>query len=392
MVTGLNSFISSIMAKTTRTIDDPIFGEVKLSLYDKGFQRNKLPFDPNQRMCCAPFTNLSFNSSGVCWVCCDDWSQYSVGKITSDTSALDIWLGPRVKAFRESILDNSYRYCGEMCPMLTSNNIEGFILPRKQIIERFYSPIPDIALSLDETCNLQCPSCRDSKITLLNSDRTAESSFILSDILESFFFSPHNFASTITFDTCGEVFYSKLYKHFFDNHPFFVNKENWPNVEFVITTNASMLTPKVQNKYHKILKDTAELIISLDAGNKDAYEKVRYPAKWEVTMSNVDYYYNTYMKNNPKRNSWRWNVILQKDNYLSIPDMIDLAERKYAECLPQIWITPILQWDHFKSGKYNYKDMAVWDPKHEDYETLLSVMNSPKVLNYKGPLNNAFIR
>jgi len=61
------------MSKTTRTITDPIFGEVKLSLYDKSFQRNKLPFDPNQHMCCAPFTNLSFNSSGVCSCCSIMW-------------------------------------------------------------------------------------------------------------------------------------------------------------------------------------------------------------------------------------------------------------------------------------------------------------------------------
>ena len=178
--------------RKNKIIQDPIFGRVVLHEYDSEIRRKEIPFDTNLKMCSNPFFNLSININGEVWVCCRDWSQYSVGNIKEKDDLINIWNGKPLKEFRNSITDGSYVYCGERCPYLLSEMENSAIHSKTSILKHVReNPIPNIALSVDKSCNLQCPSCRNEKILSLSEQEEKQARIIINEVLDTFYFEPH---------------------------------------------------------------------------------------------------------------------------------------------------------------------------------------------------------
>ena len=87
-------------------------------------------------------------------------------------------------------------------------------------------------------------------------------------------------------------------------------------------------------------------------------------------------YHNTIA---PGKLGWAWNLILQKNNYESIPDLIDLAYR-YEESLPEIYIVNMLNWGTL--DQVDFDEQAVWFPKSSRYNDVKRVLNLDKVKKY----------
>lgn len=334
-------------------------------------------FDKDVHVCEVPFYDVEIKQDGNVFLCCPAWNPVSIGNLLHQ-DIKTIWNGTRATIVRDSILDSSYRYCdARTCPAMIAGagdrikRTEQFSNPNRTIPRNF-------AFSIDNTCNLQCPSCRRSKITTTSNEFRKQALTILKNVFSSLFQEPHNEEVIMTFDGAGEIFHSAVYKEIFENETSLRDFDKWPNLKVVLCTNGTMMTEKIQQKYDYLFRRSLGVRISVDAGNKESYEKVRMGGDWELLWDNINYLYNNTLKHNPSK-SWSWNLILQDDNFESLPELVNKAY-EYSDNLPEIYITNMLDWDVL--GKEVYEEKAVWLPTSTRHSQMKEVLSLPNVVSY----------
>jgi MoaA/NifB/PqqE/SkfB family radical SAM enzyme len=364
--------------ETRLTFQDSIFGEM--------FYYNKNQFDPTlpkiNKICSRPFTSVEICQNGEVIVCCFDWLPVHLGNIMENTLE-EIWNGCKASVLKKSILDGSYRYCNrETCHYLIAKSIGKSMLYEKNDFTHYNLKFPSqIVFSVDPSCNLCCPSCRVNELRRLDTERHNKAKKIIKSVLDQITDNSHNQPIQIVLDGCGEIFHSVIYREIFETEHLFSNLQLWPNITFQFKTNGVMMTEKIQKKYSHLFQRMESIIISIDAGNKASYDKVRLGGNWDILWKNLNYmYYSLLLQPTslPSR-SWVWQLVLQEDNYESIPELIWMA-KKYKECLPRVILSPLLNWGTFTHEEFDIK--AVWQPKSDKYKHLLEILNLPEVKDY----------
>lgn len=360
-------------------VDDPIFG--KLSYHKK--LSNDYTFSTENYFCRNPFMYNEIRMSGEIFICCPQRNPASIGNILND-SLQNIWASEKAQIIRETVFDGSFKYCNsETCSVLRRGDQEGGLLLKNeknlQILRSHKSTTPtQVLFVVDNSCNLSCPSCRLKKISQLDSFYKPQGLTVIRKTLRDMFFESHNEYKLIGMDGSGEVFNSEVYREVFETEDLFTKTHLWPNVKFTLSTNGTMMTTKIQQKYKSFFDHIEWIEISVDAGNEESYNKVRVGGNWKLLWKNIDYFYST-MKSN-KNVRWVWNIIAQKNNYKSIPELINIAN-KFTEKKPVINIARVLNWGTWSEEEY--LNHAVHLPSHPEHEEYLEIINSPLVKNYK---------
>jgi MoaA/NifB/PqqE/SkfB family radical SAM enzyme len=267
-------------------VDDPLFGRI---IYHKSFT----PFAPGKmtKICRRPFTSCEITNMGDIIVCCHDWLPLIIGNILNNTIQ-EIWNGEKANTLRETILDGTYKYCNNnTCLYLLSG--KGELIPKEEFVVPRLSLPEVVLLSVDESCNLYCPSCRTNKLTQLDTEHQMQASKVIENTFTQLFNEPHDRPILLGFDGKGEVFNSAIYRNIFETNPIFSNLDNWPNLRFRFLTNGVMMTKKIQDRYAGMFNRVQGISISIDAGNKESYDKVRLGGDWDLLWKNLDYLYNT---------------------------------------------------------------------------------------------------
>jgi radical SAM protein with 4Fe4S-binding SPASM domain len=357
-----------------KTIDDPIIGQLSYEEYDSP---ESCKFDKNENVCDLPFNDIEVQSNGNVYACCPGWNPASIGNLLED-DLKSIWNSKKANTVRESMTDGSYRYCNaKTCPAMIAGGGPR-IIPKSQFVDPKNKFPRNIAFSVDNTCNLICPSCRTKKIITLSTDAHTRALTILRTAFRSVFNEPHDQEIIFTFDGVGEIFFSPVYREIFETEEVFKTPENWPNFKTVLCTNGTMMTEKIQDKYNILFERALGIRLSIDAGNKTSYEKVRCGGDWDLLWENINYLYNKTLKNDTNK-SWAWNVILQEDNYESILDLVKLAYQ-YPDNLPDIYIVNMLNWGTYSQEEFDKK--AVWFINSPNYNRAKEILSLPEVINY----------
>lgn len=357
-----------------KIINDPVLGRLSYEEYDSPESCN---FDKNSNICNLPFGDVEIQSSGNVYMCCPGWNPASIGNLLEEDMHA-IWNGEKARVVRESITDGSYRYCNaKTCPSMIAGG-GSRIVPKSTFVDPKYEFPANMAFSVDNTCNLVCPSCRTHKIITLEDDAHQRALKILRTAFNSVFNKPHDQPITLTFDGVGEIFFSPVYREIFETEEVFKHPENWPNFKTVLCTNGTMMTEKIQQKYSILFDRMLGIRLSIDAGNKESYEKVRCGGDWEVLWKNINYLYENTLKNN-NRKCWAWNLILQEDNLESIVDLINIAYT-YPDNLPDIYIVNMLNWGTYSQEEFDKK--AVWFLGSPKYSLAREILSLPEVVNY----------
>ena len=324
------------------------------------------------RFCDRPWTFLEIQERGL-YNCCPRWVNLNkIGEITPELDFAKEWNSERSKEFRRTILDGSFSMCSkEECPMIQNktlpkrtdilNGKHGEKL--KQIVEweLDISDLPHtINLSYDRSCNLECPSCRNKKIFYneKNFPRQYKQVLKINDkLLKMIHSKPHTVNLNITGsgDPFGSPSFFELMKK--------INPRLNPKIELTLQTNGVLWDKQRWAKLKNIHTLKICTIISLDAGIKEHYDKVRVGGDWDRLMNNLAFIKSLDLP-------WvRLDMCVQKNNYQSIPQFIKIAKQFNFDS----YTSRIFNWGTFKDDQF--KEHNIFDIKHPNHKDLLKIIN-----------------
>jgi len=296
-------------------------------------------------------------------ICC--WGPTgSIGYLKEQTP-LEIWNSEKAISLRKSILSGSFKGCiKNNCPQLSSISL------KKEIREqRFWKNIIDnnivelenpikISHSNDSNCNLSCPSCRPEKIlknTKENSKRVKkELEFLLKEFPK---------AQILNIAGNADPFASTGYRQFLLNF----NPDKYPNLKFDIRTNGTMLTPRLWDRLSNIHNNINELRISIDAGYKETYDKLRKGSDWHQVGKNVEY-----ISKNTDNFQFCFDYVVQTENFRELPKFIEHCKMFKIDGAN---LQPIQNFGHWTNDRL--LKAQVFNPEHENFLELVDIMQDP---------------
>ena len=306
----------------------PVHLRHQYGLYDR---KGKSGVTTNK--CNLPHKTVAIDGFGNCMVCeCDGWLPISVCNITEVDRLEQIWQTPRAKLIQGSVDKGKFTWCSvNSCGILKGDKIR----------ETHY-----VSINIDDSCNLACPSCRKTKVYRTNGDdfdARRNLVMLLLDLINKF-----DLPIEIMMSGNGDPFASLIYR------PLLLEMLPKENINIRFLTNG-LLLKKLMPKM-KVKESIKHLDISIDAGDRETYEKVRLGGKWETLIENLDY-----VKHNMNCEV-TLKFVLQRDNLDSIDNFVTLVERyKFRGN-----IIPIEDWGTMS----NFPSHNIFDASHPDHEVL----------------------
>ena len=317
------------------------------NLYDR------TPKSGINNICNFPSKVCTIGVDGYCFLCqCDGWLPIAIGQITDFKILEDIWQNETAKIIQKDLLEKKFTYCS-----VNSCNIKKHNL----ILNRHF-----LGLNFDESCNLVCPTCRKSKINITSGKRYIEKMRIAEHIsnLISNFKEPLD----IKLSGNGDPFASLIYRNIL------MNTIPKPNHSYQLLTNGLLLKKLLLKT--KIYPQITIIDISIDAGDKETYERVRKGGEWDLLIENLDFLHTL-------KKDWivNLNMVVHKNNMNSILNFVNLV-KKYN------WtgrLSKIENWGIFNTEEWINQN--VFEKTHPNFhqvkDTILSI-NEPKV--FIGPI------
>jgi len=271
--------------------------------------------------CPRPYDTILIDKQGSCYACeCTSWLPQSIGNLQIKT--LDQIINSEMQQhLQSSIKDGTYRFCNEhQCSYLKSN----VVLDGKP--ER----IQHLRLAIDDSCNLRCPSCRNSLI--FHKEGSAFNlGMRLADKINDWL---HNFQYPIQvhIGSDGDPFASHVYRHFMEQTP------ARDNIKYSILTNGLMFK-EFYNTVPHVINNLQELGVSIDGTNKETYEKLRLGGKWEKVIESMECIVEL-----KKKKDFRFNLhfVVQQDNWHELEAMLEMG---HTYGVDKVYFNKIEDWN-----------------------------------------------
>jgi len=337
------------------------------------FTRNKFPIKQLQgKYCITPFIQVSINELGNVYLCgCNWWMSQSVGNIFQST--LDEILSSQIAIdIRQSIIDGSYVYCNEkVCGVMENDGLNTIdtLPPNVAALvndSTKYNLPYHIHLSLDQTCNLSCPSCRTQVIKIPNNQKQRQRDLGRS-ILKNLFSTPTDQKMIIEISAGGELFASEMLMEMLLG----VDVEQFPNLEIHIGTNATLIT-KRWKRIQSIEKFIKKITVSVDAGSAPVYERVRRGGIWKDLCDGMEF-----LKNKKQGLNFELNgrLIFQKENYKDSEKFYDLCQQWNCD---RAEYSRISDWKKWSIEEFLQQD--VYDNNHPEYLQAFEIVQHLKTM------------
>ena len=249
--------------------------------------------------CEVPFKTIAIDKNLNCFLChCEGFLPIPVGVVEDFDSVESVFLSPVSQVLQKDIQDKKYTWCAiSHCGVKHHDNLQSY-----------YS----ILLSIDESCNLHCPSCRRNSIMISSGPEFDRKSQAFQKILN--WISNFDKELEIVIGSDGDPFASHIIR------PLLSSYRPGPKQKFIIKTNGLLLKKHLGESH--LLPALKQLSISVDAGNKEVYENVRRPGKWETLILNLDF-----IKDIGKQSITYLNFAVQRNNYKSLLEFVELCQR-----------------------------------------------------------------
>ncbi len=312
------------------------------------------------RPSCRHALTVVIQPDGTVYPCiCSVWPKIQLGNIYQD-DFFEIINSDEARAFREQVHTGKYDLCRtEEClpdfDPVTSQILDSIAVTDYEIDHpRYY------ALNYDPTCNLVCPSCRPTKLTLRRDQRATVLEFqerlLESGALEN---------STIHLTQEGDPFASSVYRRLLKK----LSSERPVGTQLILQTNGLGLTPKVVGELENLHSAISTISVSIDAATASTYAVVR-GGNFELLLRNLENIHRVFVQ--PGKAKLILNFVLQTANYQEVPQFLELASRLGASCF-------IGKIGNKCMSKEVYKTHAVFDWRHPEFHKFINVMRSKSV-------------
>lgn len=248
--------------------------------------------------CWIPWNTISINPNGDIFLCgCIGWLPFSVGNVVDFDSFESIWASAEAQKIQKSITDKTYefcdtRYCG----------IEVGVSPRR-------NNAIHVELTIDRSCNISCPSCREHPI-FIDDQNFINEKIKEVDILSSWIDKTSRtvFISLGGGDPFASILYKQIIERFAEN----------TRISFDIGTNGLLLLSHA-HILNKII-DRTRLFISIDAATKKTYERVRRGGKWNQLLKNLEFIRSFY------KSTVSASFVIQQDNFCEMLEFVQFCK------------------------------------------------------------------
>lgn len=306
--------------------------------------------------CCESFFRVyEVETDGNVSCCCTTLIEGRIGNLLY-AEYEEIWKSIYHKIQCLSLCNKTFSFCiKNACPAMIQRK-RGVVTDERvmQIEYKKFIGRPEyLHLSIDETCNLYCESCRNCIV--ISKGEALEKTHILKDKLlkdadkniKSFFLAGN-----------GEVFLSKIYEEIWKST--FIN-----NAEIIrLLSNGMLFTPSRWNEFYKG-KENAKIwvYISIDAATKETYEQIRRGGNFEVLLKNLEFI--SELRKKHIIDYFRINFVVQRKNYLEMEKFIELGLKLKVD---NVFFTKILNWGTYTEEEFDKVSMMSPDmqmPKKE---------------------------
>jgi molybdenum cofactor biosynthesis enzyme MoaA len=285
---------------------------------------------PITNSCNVPYRHVVVDFNSNCLICeCDAWLPIPVGKVSDFDSLQDLFNSPIARILQQDIDDKKFTWCAvEYCNIKNQNIIKN----------KF-----ELAINIDESCNLYCPSCRRDPIMHTIGPEVEKKQQDINRIM--LWLKNFNEPIHIILSGNGDPLASTVIR------PLIKNYQPKTNQTFRLFTNGLLLKKQLENS--PLLPNITEFFISIDAGSADVYEKVRRGGSWKVLIENLQY-----LKALQKENKVQLNFAVQNSNWHDLSNFVDL-------CLS----------NGFRANIHQLDDWGTWNPAPVDTPDTWTIIN-----------------
>ena len=217
--------------------------------------------------CNRPWTVVNVDSQGRIFLClCDGWVPFAVGHVMDFNSFDEIFSSSDARRIQESIARGTYDYCDTRFCGVESHAITNH--------HDYY-----VSVGIDDSCNLQCPSCRPEMRFSNDTDFVMERSR-WADRINQWIEKVPGRDIKVLIGSNGDPFASEVYRHL-------MRTKMSPQVHYDIRTNGLLVKKHLGSL--PVLENLQQLEISIDAATADVYHDVRRPGRWSSLIENLDF-------------------------------------------------------------------------------------------------------
>ena len=328
----------------------------KLSTMGPRGMSSTVPVNVNHS-CNMPHRYLTVDYLGNCLLCvCDGWLPIPVGKVTDFDSIEEVFQSTSAQMLQQDIDDKKYSYCA----------VDHCGIRNQSIVQSKY----EIAINIDESCNLQCASCRRESIMHTSGPTFDFKMQCIERILEwlTKFDKPVQIVTSGNGDVLASLVMRPLIKSWLPKD----------TQKFTFFTNGLLIRKQLEGL--PILSAINRFSVSIDAASPTVYEDVRRPGKWSVLINNLEF-----LREQKLNHLIDLKFTVQQKNYQDLPafvDMINDYKCKGTITELQDWGT----WSHIRTGNDDawtqangiYSDHDVLDPQHPEHEKCLMILQTVK--------------
>jgi len=304
------------------------------------------------KFCRIPFDTLQIDWDGDVQLCdCQLHMPYTIGNIFQN-SLSDIWTNSQAQLVRQAVIDGDFTYCSWDCSRLPTLTPHHGVLPK---VRNFPNTIK---IDLDRSCNLKCPSCRETVIIEKQSDKIQKQIQLFDEIKQWALANPQNTVTVIPLGS-GEIFASHSGMKFLESLVDYPHQ----NLKLHLTTNGTLIT-----KNKELLTNIKHLIkswsISIDAATPETYAQVR-GGDWSALMNGLKFIGSI-------RQSLGLKFVVQQKNWHEITAFAELAANHNSG----VYFSNLLDWGHWTIQWW--KDNDVVNNAGDHYHNVLQQLQQVK--------------
>ena len=330
--------------------------------------------DLSDRFCSKPWDHFEVHSSGSVYLCCPKWLPTVVGNCQRDEVDA-IWNSAKTQDVRRGILDGSFRHCVQAeCPLIQSDSLprrDAITDPRlRAILDESRVEVDELPevfnLCYDESCNLQCPSCRRERIFFAEGPEYERRKRIQEMLVRGLFAAPHERHFRVSVTGSGDPLGSKLFRELLCS----IDGRMFPNVRFDLQTNGVLFTRANWERLAGIHANIGDVMVSFDAATPQTYAYTRLGGNWEALLENVRMLGEVRKRGGMRM--LRLDFVVQQRNYREMPAFVALA-RELAP-VDLVSFNLITDWGTYGAG---FAQHAIWRSDHAEFADFLAVLRDP---------------